>query len=107
MANIGSEAQVFVNTIRTALDSVNPQVPFVDSSPSNQIEAVDPYTKRCALHLIIAVFLADLTSHLICCSASICCAVKCPHQSEERSKPQPYHPGIPSGLQREAPPRIV
>ena len=42
------DAQTFVNTIRVALDSVNPQVPFVDSSPSNQIEASDPYTKRCA-----------------------------------------------------------
>ena len=40
--------QMFVNTIRVALDSVNPQVPFVDSSPSNQIEALDPYTKRYA-----------------------------------------------------------
>ncbi len=65
MANIGSGTQVFVNTIRTALDSVNPQVPFVDSSPSNQIEAVDPYTKRCPLHLIIAVSLANPTSHLM------------------------------------------
>ena len=39
--------QVFVHTIRTALTQVNPQVPFVDSSPSNQIKALDPYAKRC------------------------------------------------------------
>lgn len=42
--------QTFVNTIRKALDSVNPQVPFVDSSPSNQIQATDPYTKRYSPH---------------------------------------------------------
>ena len=46
MAHSGCNVQTFVNTIRTALNSVNPQVPFVDSSPSNQIQATDPYTKR-------------------------------------------------------------
>jgi hypothetical protein len=41
--------QVFVHTIRVALMQVNPQVPFVDSSPSNQIKSLDPYSKRWAL----------------------------------------------------------
>ena len=49
MAHSGSDVQTFVNTIRSALNSVNPQVPFVDSSPSNQIQATDPYTKRYVL----------------------------------------------------------
>ncbi|CAK0764706.1 hypothetical protein CVIRNUC_003185 [Coccomyxa viridis] len=38
--------QVFVHTIRTALMQVDPEVPFVDSSPSNQIKTLDPYSKR-------------------------------------------------------------
>ena len=38
--------QVFVHTIRTALLQVDPEVPFVDSSPSNQIKTLDPYSKR-------------------------------------------------------------
>ena len=46
MADGEIDVQTFVNTIRSALNSVNPQVPFVDSSPSNQIQATDPYTKR-------------------------------------------------------------
>ena len=51
VANRESDVQTFVNTIRSALNSVNPQVPFVDSSPSNQIQATDPYTKRYSLTL--------------------------------------------------------
>ena len=50
MANRKADVQTFVNTIRSALNSVNPQVPFVDSSPSNQIQATDPYTKRYTPH---------------------------------------------------------
>ena len=38
-----------MHTIRKALMQVNPQVPFVDSSPSNQIKSLDPYSKRWAL----------------------------------------------------------
>ena len=38
-----------MHTIRVALMQVNPQVPFVDSSPSNQIKSLDPYSKRWAL----------------------------------------------------------
>ena len=35
-----------MHTIRTALMQVDPEVPFVDSSPSNQIKTLDPYSKR-------------------------------------------------------------
>jgi beta-mannosidase len=41
--------RLFVYTIRTAIMDVDPSVAFVDSSPSNQIKSVDPYSKRWAL----------------------------------------------------------
>ena len=65
--------QTFVNTIRSALNSVNPDVPFVDSSPSNQIEATDPYTKRYSPHSRISkIFSADhVIPAVICCSQHV------------------------------------
>lgn len=39
--------RLFVYTIREALLAVDPATNFVDSSPSNQLKGLDPYTKRC------------------------------------------------------------
>jgi len=42
-------AQLFIDTVRSAIVTVNAGVHFVDSSPSNGIYSTDPYAKRCAL----------------------------------------------------------
>jgi hypothetical protein len=41
-------AQLFIDTVRSAIVTVNSGVHFVDSSPSNGIYSTDPYSKRCA-----------------------------------------------------------
>lgn len=38
---------VFIGTVREALLSVDPDVVFVDSSPSKGVVSVAPYVKRC------------------------------------------------------------
>ena len=42
-------AQLFVDTVRSAIVAVRPTAPFVDSSPSNGVYSTDPYSKRCGL----------------------------------------------------------
>ncbi len=39
---------VFIGTVREALLSVDPDVVFVDSSPSKGVLSLAPYVKRCA-----------------------------------------------------------
>ena len=49
-----------MHTIRTALMQVDPEVPFVDSSPSNQIKTLDPYSKRWSTHHSCSCILLSL-----------------------------------------------
>ena len=42
---------MFVGTVREALLSVDPDVIFVDSSPSKGVLSQAPYVKRCGLFL--------------------------------------------------------
>ena len=44
-------AQLFVDTVRSAIVAVRPTAPFVDSSPSNGVYSTDPYSKRYGLCL--------------------------------------------------------
>jgi hypothetical protein len=49
---------LFVGAVRTALESVDPGLPFLDSSPSNGLHSVNPYVKRCPV-VCSKVFEAD------------------------------------------------
>lgn len=39
-------AALFLDTVRVAVDSVCPELPFVDTSPANGLLSSDPYVKR-------------------------------------------------------------
>ena len=43
---IADYVELFLNTVEPAVAGVNPQLIFVDSSPSNGLISQDPYVKR-------------------------------------------------------------
>ena len=38
---------LFINTVHDVISTVAPELPFVDSSPSDGVQSTDPYVKRC------------------------------------------------------------
>ena len=62
-------AQLFVDTVRSAIVAVRPTAPFVDSSPSNGVYSTDPYSKRCGPCMAWESARVTMSGSLRCASA--------------------------------------
>ena len=45
---VADYVKLFLDTVHQAVAEVDPDFPFVDSSPSNGLLSTEPYVKRCA-----------------------------------------------------------